>query len=566
MFSYRTIAIALIILALSASTLIYAAKRSVPIGAVVAWSGDVFVYHQDENVGVTVSGIEGVFTNDLIVTTVDARAKILLNDDSILSVGEESRLEIKEFSLEEEKRKRFAHLKLLKGKLRALVARRFSGKGSKFQVETRTAFAEVRGSEFIISITGAGTEIVAISGRVYARSASPSVPGEVLLEGGSGTTVRHVWSLEEPVSVLEEQVTQLFEDTTMPVTAMVQLKESGCVGCHLETFLDMNKKEFIHPGAKRDCKKCHIKQVMTGTEKKIPMVSSTTNSLVFLNVNERLTYSVRVRVRDSSGKEAVSSEVRFTPETVSKTMFNDKKAPVISDFRVEELRKGIFYSASLAWDTNEHSTSTLEYGFPGAASIQISNENQYVTDHRITAGGLLPGRNYIFRAISKDPFGNTSRSEGLTVEVKVPFSSKIVESDAWPSVRGVRVLKIGQETALTWQSNKKTTAVLDIGQVMEGDERSRSGPHWPGFAEFQFRGIYACLSDGCHKGKVHKKTSHPTGRLTWKKAKKPVDLPIYEGDLMLCVTCHTPHSGDHEFRLRKTELDLCTECHISLME
>jgi hypothetical protein len=138
-FSYRTIAIALIIPALSASTLIYAAKRSVPIGAVVAWSGDVFVYHQDEDVGVTVSGIEGVFTNDLIVTTGEARAKILLNDDSVLSVGEESRFEIKEFSLEEEKRKRFAHLKLLKGKLRALVARRFSGKGSKFQVETRTA-------------------------------------------------------------------------------------------------------------------------------------------------------------------------------------------------------------------------------------------------------------------------------------------------------------------------------------------------------------------------------------------------------------------------------------------
>jgi predicted CXXCH cytochrome family protein len=288
--------------------------------------------------------------------------------------------------------------------------------------------------------------------------------------------------------------------------------------------------------------------------------------MVFLDVDERLTYSVRIRVRDSSGKEAVSSELRFTPETVSKTVYNDNAAPTISDFRVEELRKGIFYSASLAWDTNEHSISTLEYGFPGASLIQISNKNQYVTDHRITVGGLLPGRNYIFRAISKDPFGNTSRSEGLTVEVKVPFSSKIVESDAWPSVRGVRVLKIGQKTALLWKSNKKTTAVLDIGQAMERDERSRGGPHWPGFAEFQFRGIDACLSDGCHKGRIHRKGSHPTGRLIWKKAKKPVDMPLYEGDVMLCVTCHTPHSGDHKFRLRMTELDLCTACHITLME
>lgn len=560
----RTISILLATFLVSASTYIYAAKRYAPVGAVVAFTGDVFVYHKEDNVGVTVSGIEGIFPNDLIVTTEEARAKILFNDDSVLSIGNDSRLEIKEFELEEKKHKRVARLKLLKGKLRALVARRFTGKGSKFEVETKTAVAEVRDTEFIMSITESGTEVAAIGGTVYVRSVVPSIKGEVVLEAGSGTTVRHAWALDEPVSVPEEWMSRLFDDTAMPVTALVQLKESGCVGCHLETFMDMNKKKFVHPGAKRDCKRCHIKQLKTGTEKEIPMGVYARDNFVFLDLNDNASYSLRVRVKDMAGKEAVSSEVRFVPATVSKTIYNDNRPPEISDLKVAEIKAGIFYSATLVWNTDEYSTSTLEYGLPGTPGTQISNEAQYVTDHRMTVGGLLPGKVYVFRAIARDPFGTSSTSGDLKVEVKNAFLAKTDDSGAWPTVRSVRVVKIGKRTALTWKSNKETIAFLSLGEVMEDDGGSTGGPHSPGFVEFQYRGIHACLSEGCHKGKIHRKWSHPTGRLFWTKAKVPVDLPIFEGNVMLCVTCHTPHSGDHKYRLRKAETKLCNSCHADL--
>jgi hypothetical protein len=469
----KTTSIFFIILFLSMSTLTFAAESSVPVGAVVAWAGDVYVYHKDETGGVGINAIEGVFPDDVIVTTAEARAKILLNDDSILSIGENSRLKIKDFLLLEEEGKRVALFMLFTGKLRALVARRFGGEGSRFQIETSTAIAEVDGADFIITITEKGSEIVAVSGVVRVRSVSPSISGEVTLEAGLGTTVRQAWALAEPVQVTEERFKSVVEETSMPVTALIQLKESGCVGCHLETFLVMNKQKFVHPGAKRDCKKCHLKQVKTATRKDIPILTYTTEKLIFLDVKYKTPYSVRVKVKDREGREAVSSEVRFTPSTVTTNITNDGIPPLISNLRVEELREGVFYSAVLAWETDEFSTSAVEYGLPGAAvnlfSMGAAAVNlfsmgaQYTKEHRITVGGLFPGKDYIFRVISKDPFGNTARSEDLRLSAENPFSDKEEEElGVWPSVKGFGVVNVGEMTALRWKTNKETAAFVDL--------------------------------------------------------------------------------------------------------
>jgi predicted CXXCH cytochrome family protein len=321
----------------------------------------------------------------------------------------------------------------------------------------------------------------------------------------------------------------------------------------------MNKQKFVHPGAKRDCKKCHIKQVET--EKEISVETYAMGNLIFLDVKDETSYSVRIRVRDREGRGAVSEEVKFTPSTITMKMINYKTPPLISNPRVEEVREGVFYSVELAWDTDEHSTSAVEYGLPGVPANLFSMGEIYTTDHRMTVGGLLPGKDYIFRVISRDPFGNTARSKDLRVKVKKKPSPKKDEPGRWPSVRGVGVVKVGEKTALRWMTSVETAAFVDLGEVVSGEGRSR-GPHYPGFADHRFRGLYSCLSEGCHKGKIHRKTSHPTGSLSWKKAVRAPDLPLAAGGIMLCATCHTPHGGDHSFRLRKEERILCTACHM----
>jgi ferric-dicitrate binding protein FerR (iron transport regulator) len=177
------------------STLAYAKDEGLAIGAVVAWAGDVYVYHEGDSVGLGISALEGVSTNDLIVTTADTRAKILLDDDTILGIAENTRLKIKDFLVSEEENVRVVLFKLLSGKLRVIVPRRFTGIDSRFRIETPTAVAEVNSADFIISVTGDGTEIVAISGVVSVSNVSPSIPGEVSLTAGSGVNVRQAWVL-----------------------------------------------------------------------------------------------------------------------------------------------------------------------------------------------------------------------------------------------------------------------------------------------------------------------------------------------------------------------------------
>jgi hypothetical protein len=520
----KTISTFFIILCLSMSTLAYAKDEGLAIGAVVAWAGDVYVYHEGDSVGLGISALEGVSTNDLIVTTADTRAKILLDDDTILGIAENTRLKIKDFLVSEEENVRVVLFKLLSGKLRVIVPRRFTGIDSRFRIETPTAVAEVNSADFIISVTGDGTEIVAISGVVSVSNVSPSIPGEVSLTAGSGVNVRQAWVLQDPAMVPEERFEGLVDETSIPITVLIQLQASGCVGCHLETYSIMNNQKYIHPGAKRDCKRCHIRQVERVEE--IPVETSyAAETMIFLEVNDKTAYSARLKVWDKEGRQAVSSEVKFTPSKVDTEIINDNTPPRISNLRFAELRRGVFYSTVLAWETEELSTAVVEYGLTGEPVSQMSMGDQYTKKHRVIVGGLLPEREYIFRVISKDPFANTAMSEDLKLEIKNPFSEKEEELGPWPSVKKFKVLKVGEMIALRWRTNIETAAIVNLGKAVLR-LGSASGPHFPGFADHQFRGLHSCLSEGCHKGKIHRKRSHPTGNLSWKKAIGPKDLPL----------------------------------------
>ena len=83
-----------------------------------------------------------VQTKDLIKTGDKSRAKLLLTDDTLLSVGQRSRLEVTEYLLDKNKRSSIVSLKA--GALHTKVEK-FIEPGSKFEVHTPTAIAGARG-------------------------------------------------------------------------------------------------------------------------------------------------------------------------------------------------------------------------------------------------------------------------------------------------------------------------------------------------------------------------------------------------------------------------------------
>jgi hypothetical protein len=108
----------------------------------------------------------------------------------------------------------------------------------------------------------------------------------------------------------------------------------------------MNNQKYIHPGAKRDCKRCHIRQVERVEE--IPVETSyAAETMIFLEVNDKTAYSARLKVWDKEGRQAVSSEVKFTPSKVDTEIINDNTPPRISNLRFAELRRGVFDGSGL---------------------------------------------------------------------------------------------------------------------------------------------------------------------------------------------------------------------------
>jgi FecR-like protein len=120
------------------------------VGVFTAVEGRVAVIHPDTQTASPAKFHDTVLFKDVVETGQESRTKALLNDDSILTVGENSRVEVAEHIYDPNKGMRSVVVNLAKGKVRALVGKVFSGAGSKFEVHTPTASAAARGTYFVV--------------------------------------------------------------------------------------------------------------------------------------------------------------------------------------------------------------------------------------------------------------------------------------------------------------------------------------------------------------------------------------------------------------------------------
>ena len=148
--------------------------------------------------GATVMGSDGSKTpakvganirlGDIIETSATGRTKLLFADGSVMNLGDDSRLRITKF-LYDPNEGREGFLELLKGAVRAWVTKLRTTK-NKFEVQTPTAVAGVRGTDWAIRETRNGAQIIVFGGEVAVRSLSLGLSGECLAREGQTCVVR----------------------------------------------------------------------------------------------------------------------------------------------------------------------------------------------------------------------------------------------------------------------------------------------------------------------------------------------------------------------------------------
>jgi hypothetical protein len=212
-----------------------AAQGTERIGTILAVAGVAEVRTRDATEWERLKFRDAIFLNDTVRTAAESKLKVLLRDDSIMTLAEQSEMRFTEALLTEQQRRTV--VSLLVGKVRVLTTRLF-GTGSATEVHTPNAVAGVRGSELYSSynpLTQESTSLCA-QGDCYTHPNDPtrtiSVPeGNIAVQTGMlSPTTRPATPGERQATTQGTQVTEQVKGEVQTTTEARQEQAQGLSG------------------------------------------------------------------------------------------------------------------------------------------------------------------------------------------------------------------------------------------------------------------------------------------------------------------------------------------------
>lgn len=142
------------------------------VGRFVVIKGRVDVLKPGQTRALEAKVDDAVSPGDIIRAKSDSFAEVVFTDNSNLKIAENTRVQVKDFVVNANGKRESGTLRLLRGKIRATVPKTLgslipvSSSKSSFEVETPTAVAGVRGTDFIIVFAFGSTHVYVIDGTV----------------------------------------------------------------------------------------------------------------------------------------------------------------------------------------------------------------------------------------------------------------------------------------------------------------------------------------------------------------------------------------------------------------
>ncbi len=125
-----------------------------PVGIVLAVQGTVTMQPATMTPPVPLRQFDEIGRLSILESQPGSRCKVLYADDSLLTLGDNSRLEVVEQSYEAGGDQRAFVAHLARGTVRALVARQFEGDNSTFEIDAGTSAVTARGTYFVTWVNG----------------------------------------------------------------------------------------------------------------------------------------------------------------------------------------------------------------------------------------------------------------------------------------------------------------------------------------------------------------------------------------------------------------------------
>ena len=155
-----------------------------------------------------------VYEGDRIQTGAGARLALAFVDGTVVQLGESTDLVLDWFLYAPDADSQSALLRVSSGIFRVILE--FVLPNAAFEVQTATAAATVRGTDWITETAAGATAIVALDGEVAVRNVDPGVAGQVVLGPGEGTDVAAGVAPSAPVVWGDARRNAFIERTTLP--------------------------------------------------------------------------------------------------------------------------------------------------------------------------------------------------------------------------------------------------------------------------------------------------------------------------------------------------------------
>ncbi len=165
---------------------VWGGQASSAAGYVSALQGEVYAVNAD---GVTrpLKIKDPVATEDYIITEEKGRVQIIFQDNTVVTLGEKSRLKLTDYSWSKDKNKGKFNVTVTEGLFRIIGGKITKSNPEAFVAKTPAASIGIRGSGYAGKVTGKKLEVFLLNGKgIDVKNAKGSV---ALLFPGMGTTV-----------------------------------------------------------------------------------------------------------------------------------------------------------------------------------------------------------------------------------------------------------------------------------------------------------------------------------------------------------------------------------------
>lgn len=239
----------------------------------------------------------------------------------------------------------------------------------------------------------------------------------------------------------------------------------------------------------------------------------------------------------------------------------------LSDFDTRLLPR-----ATVRWQTNEPSRCTSHYGNE-TLDFTVKEDDLYMRDHKLELRNFNEA-GYVIQIECRDPFKRKKKTDILNI-TQLPVSQNKPQTGAADDT-DIQLTTIKNKL---WVSITSSTPVsLSVGTQqarLDETEDENTVPALPNVQPGQYNpapeedhivlnSTYYTTTEVCHSchGGLEEGASHPVNVQPPPNMVIPPEYPRLRDGRISCMSCHTVHTGNIEYRLlKKSKRKLCTGCH-----